>query len=79
MLEVNIGFVENDDLARLHSRTQSSHAPTVVMAGFFDDSKTGQKSLEVQSQMQLGRSLAATGFAQSIQLATKAIVEESTA
>ena len=58
--EVDVGFVEDGDLARLQPSAQGQCPRVVMMRGFFDDGKSREECLQVQSQMHLGRSLAST-------------------
>ena len=77
MLEVDVGLVEHRDLSGRQPGAQGDHAATIVVRTFFDHGKGRQEGLQVQAQVQLAAALRRRCFAQSIQLATNVIVEES--
>lgn len=59
VLEVDVGFVEEDDLAVLEARAELLGACVVVVAGFFDDRAGGKEGLEVEAQVHFGCGFAA--------------------
>lgn len=58
--EVDVGLVEDSYLARLQPRTQRQCPRVVMVRGFLDNGKIWEESLQVQPQMHLRSSLAAT-------------------
>lgn len=57
--EVDVGFVEEDDLAVLEVGAELLGACIVVVAGFLDDGAGGKESLQVEAQVHFGRGFAA--------------------
>ena len=60
MGEIQIRFVEEDDLPGPHARAEFAGAEAVVFPGGADDGKAGEEGLQVQAEMALGGGLAAT-------------------
>jgi hypothetical protein len=56
--EVDVSLVEEHNLAGANARAQLPRAFGVVVSGGVDDGEAGQKTVQVQPQMALGRSLA---------------------
>ena len=59
MREVHVSLVKQDDFASSQPGTDFAGALVVMVFGGVDDGKGGQKTLQVQTQMTLGRGFAA--------------------
>ncbi len=57
--EVDVGLVKQGDFAVLQTGAEGHRTGVVVVTGFLDDGKAGQKALEVESQVEFGGGFAA--------------------
>src|SRR5690606_7125722 len=62
VIEIHVGFVEKDDLPGLHASANLACPLGVVVTRGVDENKTGQETLEIETQMALRSSLAAAVF-----------------
>ncbi len=62
MIEIHIGFVEDDNLPGLHTRANLPRPLGIVVTGGVNEDEIGQKTLEVEPHVALGCGLAAAMF-----------------
>lgn len=77
--KVNVGFVEDRDLSGLKPGAELHGAGVIMVGGLLDDAKAGRKVCRFRRRCIFAAALRRRCLAQSMQLATKAMVVESTA